>query len=124
MTVQTLQRTRAQAERRGTEGAPLSMAAAEYGGVPETGRERQLSIALIRANGLRRLDSFLESARRDALYVFESHPIQSTVRVLFRRYGPRVQISDDAALDLAAGWASRHNPAELTHREAATAWDD
>jgi len=35
------------------------MAAAEYGGVPETGRERQLSTALIRADGLRRLDSFL-----------------------------------------------------------------
>jgi len=52
--------------------------------VPETGRERQLSIALIRADGLRRLDSFPESARRDGLYVFESHPIQSTVRVLFQ----------------------------------------
>ena len=35
------------------------MAAAEYGGVPETGRERQLSTALIRADGLRRLDSFV-----------------------------------------------------------------
>src|SRR5580692_1958964 len=35
------------------------MAAAEYGGVPETGRERQLSTVLIRADGLRRLDSFL-----------------------------------------------------------------
>ena len=34
------------------------MAAAENGGVPETGRERQLSTALIRADGLRRLDSF------------------------------------------------------------------
>jgi hypothetical protein len=37
MTVQTLQRTRAQAERCGTEGAPLSMAAAEYGGDAENG---------------------------------------------------------------------------------------
>jgi len=46
--------------------------------MPETGRERQLSIALIRADELGRLGSFLESARRDALCVFESHPIRSS----------------------------------------------
>jgi hypothetical protein len=40
------------------------MAAAEDGGVPETGRERQLSTALIRVDGLGRLDSFL--GRRSA----------------------------------------------------------
>ena len=36
------------------------------------------------AAALGRLDSFLEGAEHDVLYVFESHPIQSTVRVLFQ----------------------------------------
>lgn len=36
------------------------------------------------AAALERLERFLESARHDVLYVFESHPIQSTVRVLFQ----------------------------------------
>ena len=36
------------------------------------------------ASALARLESFLESAGCDLLYVFESHPIQSTVRVLFQ----------------------------------------
>jgi hypothetical protein len=36
------------------------------------------------AAALVRLESFLESAGCDVLYVFESHPIQSTVRVLFQ----------------------------------------
>jgi len=36
------------------------------------------------AAALGRLDSFLESAGHNVLYVFESHPIQSTVRVLFQ----------------------------------------
>ena len=44
------------------------------------------------ATALRRLDSFLESARRDVLYVFESHPIQSTVRVLLQLDAPRTTI--------------------------------
>jgi hypothetical protein len=35
-----------------------------------------------------RLESFLESAGCDVLYVFESHPIQSTVRVLFQLDAP------------------------------------
>jgi hypothetical protein len=36
------------------------------------------------AAALERLQSFLENAGHDVLYVFESHPIQSTVRVLFQ----------------------------------------
>jgi hypothetical protein len=36
------------------------------------------------AAALGRLESFVESAESDVLYVFESHPIQSTVRVLFQ----------------------------------------
>ena len=36
------------------------------------------------AAALGRLDVFLERAESDVLYVFESHPIQSTVRVLFQ----------------------------------------
>ncbi len=44
------------------------------------------------AAALGRLDAFLESAGRDVLYVFESHPIQSTVRVLFQLDAPQTTI--------------------------------
>ena len=44
------------------------------------------------AAALARLESFLESAGRDVLYVFESHPIQSTVRVLFQLNAPQTTI--------------------------------
>jgi len=44
------------------------------------------------AAALGRLDSFLESAGCDVLYVFESHPIQSTVRVLFQLDAPHTTI--------------------------------
>jgi len=44
------------------------------------------------AAALGRLESFLESAGCDVLYVFESHPIQSTVRVLFQLDAPRTTI--------------------------------
>ena len=44
------------------------------------------------AAALGRLESFLESAGRDVLYVFESHPIQSTVRVLFQLDAPQATI--------------------------------
>jgi broad-specificity NMP kinase len=40
------------------------------------------------AAALGRLQSFLESAGHDVLYVFESHPIQSTVRVLLQLNAP------------------------------------
>ena len=45
------------------------------------------------AAALSRLDAFLESAESDVLYVFESHPIQSTVRVLFQLNAPETAIS-------------------------------
>jgi len=36
------------------------------------------------AEALGRLESFLKNAGHDVLYVFESHPVQSTVRVFFQ----------------------------------------
>jgi hypothetical protein len=45
------------------------------------------------AAALARLQSFLEGAEGDGLYVFESHPIQSTVRVLFQLDAPQAAIS-------------------------------
>jgi hypothetical protein len=44
------------------------------------------------AAALGRLESFLASAGSDVLYVFESHPIQSTVRVLFQLNAPETAI--------------------------------
>jgi hypothetical protein len=44
------------------------------------------------AAALGRLESFLTSAGSDVLYVFESHPIQSTVRVLFQLNAPQTTI--------------------------------
>jgi hypothetical protein len=44
------------------------------------------------AAALRKLEVFLETARDDVLYVFESHPIQSTVRVLFQLDAPQTLI--------------------------------
>jgi hypothetical protein len=44
------------------------------------------------AAALAKLESFLESAGCDVLYVFESHPIQSTVRVLFQLDAPQTMI--------------------------------
>jgi len=44
------------------------------------------------AAALGRLEAFLEGAGHDVLYVFESHPIQSTVRVLFQLDAPRTTI--------------------------------
>lgn len=44
------------------------------------------------AAALRKLEGFLETAGDDVLYIFESHPIQSTVRVLFQLDAPRMTI--------------------------------
>ena len=44
------------------------------------------------AAALERLESFLETAGGDVLYVFESHPIQSTARVLFQLDAPETTI--------------------------------
>jgi hypothetical protein len=50
------------------------------------------SVDSFAAAALGRLESFLESAGGDVLYVFESHPIQSTVRVLFQLDAPQTTI--------------------------------
>jgi hypothetical protein len=42
---------------------------------------------------LERLDAFLARAESGVLYVFESHPIQSTVRVMFQLNAPEAAIS-------------------------------
>jgi hypothetical protein len=44
------------------------------------------------AAALGKLESFPKSAGSDVLYVFESHPIQSTVRVLFQLDAPQTTI--------------------------------
>ena len=44
------------------------------------------------AAALGKLESFLETAGCDVLYVFESHPIQSTARVLFQLDAPQTTI--------------------------------
>ena len=44
------------------------------------------------AAALGKLDSFLKSAGNGDLYVFESHPIQSTARVLFQLDAPQMAI--------------------------------
>src|SRR5215475_12339591 len=44
------------------------------------------------AAALGKLESILETAGCDVLYVFESHPIQSTVRVLFQLDAPQTSI--------------------------------
>jgi len=44
------------------------------------------------AAALWKLESFLETAGRDVLHVFESHPIQSMVRVLFQLDAPQTTI--------------------------------
>jgi hypothetical protein len=41
---------------------------------------------------LQKLDAFLETAGRDERYVFESHPLQSTVRVLLQLNAPEPAI--------------------------------
>lgn len=67
-------------------GAPDGMGAA-FADIHQTYSANSFAAA-----ALGRLDSFLESAKRDVLYVFESHPIQSTVRVLFQLDAPQATI--------------------------------
>jgi len=66
--------------------APDQMGAA-FAGIDEIHSARSFAAA-----ALKRLESFLESARHDIVYVFESHPIQSTVRVLFQLDAPQTTI--------------------------------
>ena len=44
------------------------------------------------AAAIGKLEAFLETATDDVVYVFESHPIQSTLRVLFQLNAPRAAI--------------------------------
>jgi hypothetical protein len=67
-------------------GTPDQMGAA-FAGIHETHSADSFAAA-----ALGRLQSFLESAGHDVLYVFESHPIQSTVRVLFQLDAPQATI--------------------------------
>jgi hypothetical protein len=61
---------------------PLLVAAPDRMGAAFADIHETHSADTFAAAALGRLDAFLESAGRDVLYVFESHPIQSTVRVL------------------------------------------
>jgi hypothetical protein len=64
-------------------GTPDQMGAA-FAGIQEIHSADSFAAA-----ALARLQSFLEGAADDVLYVFESHPIQSTVRVLFQLNAPQ-----------------------------------
>lgn len=63
-------------------GTPDQMGAA-FAGIQEIHSADSFAEA-----ALERLVAFLKGAEHDALYVFESHPIQSTVRVLFQLNAP------------------------------------
>ena len=58
-------------------------------GVPPFGTIHQLHTAdSFAASALQKFDAFLAKAGSDGSYVFESHPLQSTVRVLFQLDAP------------------------------------
>jgi hypothetical protein len=58
-------------------------------GVPPFGTIHQLHTAdSFAARALQKFDAFLEKAGSDGSYIFESHPLQSTVRVLFQLDAP------------------------------------
>lgn len=67
-------------------GTPDQMGAA-FAGIHELHSADSFAAA-----ALGKFESFLEGAGRDVLYVFESHPIQSTVRVLFQLNAPQTTI--------------------------------
>jgi hypothetical protein len=71
---------------------PLLVAAPDQIGAAFAGIHEVHSADSFAAAALGRLDSFLQSAGSDVLYVFESHPIQSTVRVLFQLNAPQATI--------------------------------
>jgi hypothetical protein len=71
---------------------PLLVAAPDQIGAAFAGIHERHSADSFAAAALGRLDAFLESAGSDRLYVFESHPIQSTVRVLFQLDAPQTTI--------------------------------
>jgi hypothetical protein len=67
-------------------GTPDQMGAA-FASIHETHSADSFAAA-----ALSRLDSFLKDAEHDVLHVFESHPIQSTVRVLLQLDAPQTMI--------------------------------
>jgi len=71
---------------------PLLVAAPDRMGAAFADIHEIHSVDSFAAAALGRLESFLESAGCDVLYVFESHPIQSTVRVLFQLDAPQTTI--------------------------------
>jgi hypothetical protein len=71
---------------------PLLVAAPDQMGAAFAGIHEIHSADSFAAAALGRLESFLESAGCNVLYVFESHPIQSTVRVLFQLDAPQTTI--------------------------------
>ncbi len=71
---------------------PLLLASPDTMGAAFADIHEMYSADSFAAAALGRLDAFLKSAGDDVLYVFESHPIQSTVRVLFQLDAPRPAI--------------------------------
>ena len=71
---------------------PLLVGTPDQMGAAFAGIHEMHSADSFTAAALGRLNSFMEGAGPDVLYVFESHPIQSTVRVLFQLDAPRTTI--------------------------------
>ena len=71
---------------------PLLLAAPDLMGAAFADIHEIYSADSFAAAALGRLKSFLESAERDVLHVFESHPIQSMVRILFQLDAPQTKI--------------------------------
>lgn len=71
---------------------PLLVGAADQMGAAFANIHEMHSADSFAAAALGRLESFLNSAGSDVLYVFERHPIQSTVRVLFQLDAPQTTI--------------------------------
>ena len=71
---------------------PLLVAAPDRMGAAFADIHERHSADSFAAAALGRLESFLASAGCEVLYIFESHPIQSTVRVLFQLNAPQTTI--------------------------------
>src|SRR6516164_5362578 len=71
---------------------PLLVSAPDALGAAFANIHERHSAGSFAAAALGRLESFLEGAGHNVLYVFESHPIQSTVRVLFQMDAPQTTI--------------------------------
>jgi hypothetical protein len=71
---------------------PLLVSTPDQMGAAFADIHERYSAGSFAAAALGRLESFLEGAGHNVLYVFESHPIQSTVRVLFQLDAPQTTI--------------------------------